>query len=267
MNTVDFKKYPFVYNGTALKSFANRALKEKYLVKNAPLSQVPFLIYYGHTVEEESIRKDVKYGLWEILSIGEVLSLIKRAQANGSLRDLVEAFASFTPTCSDILLQTDLSDLTYDEPPKITTLSSFHSYNRKYVRTALDEIGRSKAPEGAKKCLLLPCSAHRPYNTSKTHQEIYQKIQDMGLDLNSYYKVVVTTIGPVPEDYWQHPFILSYNNSYPDLWQVYERCKVYFSNNKFDEYLNFHRYEPFVEIIKLCGISQPTEMKKIKGRV
>jgi len=214
MYTVDFSKYPFVYNGTALKSFASRGLKEKYLVKNAPLSQVPFLIYFGHDIEEDSIRKDINYGLWETFSISQVLQMIKDDRNHNCLRDLIEMFSSFTPVGADILMQADMKGFTKDNLPKnngLSVLSSFHSYNRKYVKDILDEMGNSTATKS--KCLLLPCSAHRPYNTSKTHQEIYNMIPN----IDDYYKVVVTTIGPVPEEYWQHPFILSYTNSYPDL--------------------------------------------------
>jgi hypothetical protein len=263
MKTVDFKKYPFVYNGTALKSFASRGLKEKWLIKNAPLSQVPFLIYFGHEVEKESVHKDINYGLWSIYSIEEILDWIERAQEKSCLRDLIEMFASFTPICSDILMQVDLKGITKDILPedKKIMVSSFHSYNRSYVRELLDQMSSFKTDK--KKCLLLSCSAERPYNTSKTHKEIYAKIEN----LDEYYKVVITTIGVVPEEFWEHPFVLKYNNSYPDLWQVYLRCKKYFSINKFDAYRNFHRYEPFLEIIKLCGIDTPTEAEKIKGLI
>ena len=261
VTTVDFKKYPFVYNGTALRSLANRAHKGiKFNVINAPLSQAPFLVYFGHEVDWDTIRDDVKYGLWNMFNKGEVKDWIQRAKAGGNLRDLVEMFCAFSPVGADILMQCDYNNLTHDEMPKVTEVSSFHSYNRSYVRELLDEMSHSIAPQH-KKCLLLPCSATRPYNESKKHKHIYETIHN----LDEYYKVVITTIGVVPEEYWNHPLILSYNNSYPDLWQVYLRCKEYFSLNKFDEYINCHRYEPFVEIIKLCGITEPTK-EKIKKR-
>jgi predicted RNA-binding protein len=264
MNIVDFKKYPFTYNGTALRSFASRGRKERWLIKNAPLSQVPFLIYFGHDVERETIRKDIDYGLWTIYSIEEILEWIKRAQENNCLRDLIEMFASFTPICSDILMQADLSGITKDKLTNKTVMSSFHSYNRSYVRELLDKMCNFKTDK--KKCLLLPCSAKRPYNVSKTHQEIYGSVVNniFPYPLEDYHKVVITTIGVVPEEFWNDPFVLSYTNSYPDLWQVYLRCKQYFSINKYEVFRNFHRYVPFLEIIKLCDIDILTEAEKTK---
>jgi hypothetical protein len=257
---VDFKKYPFVYNGTALKTFAHKGKEERYEIINAPLSQVPILVYFGHNIDWDTVRKDVNYWLWNIYTKDDVKNWILRAQDNACLRDLVEMFASFCPVGADILMQCDYEGTTHDELPKVTEMASFHSYNRSYVRELLDEMSHSIAPRHDK-CMLLPCAATRPYNTSKKHQHIYELYPNH----EEYYKVVITTIGVVPQEYWNHPLILSYNNSYPDLWQVYLRCKQYFQLNKFEEYVNCHRYEPFVEIIKLCGIEEATK-ERIKKR-
>ena len=234
----------------------------KCLIKNAPLSHVPFLIYFGHDIDWETVAVGpLRYGLWKTLEKEDVKQWISEAQEKGCFRDLIETFAAFTPLGSDILMRADRKGWTTDhllEGKKNLVISSFHAYDRSYVRETLDEMSNFKTQTTKEKCVLLPCAARRPYFKSQKHKKLYAEI---GSNIDEYYKVVITTIGAVPEEFWEHPLVLSYENHYPDLWDVYLRCKKFFVNNKdrFKEIRNFHRYEPFLEIIKMCGIDTPTE--------
>jgi len=255
---IDFRKYPFVYNGEALVSLAKRKDKIRFFVFNCPKDYVPLVLYLGHDVDFASVR-DTTLGSMEFFPVDFVVETSREAlKEEGKLRDLVEIFANSSPRVADILYRIDHMGVTKDKRiagRKKINFSSWASYGRSYIRDISKEM--ANFVDDKEKCLILPCAGRRPYNESKIHKEIYPGVED----LESFGKVVVTSLGVIPEKFWNHSVVLSYNAGVPEVWRLYQLCKVYFTKNNYKEYRNFIEFEPYLEVLKLCGIEAPSERK------
>ncbi len=60
-------------------------------------------------------------------------------------------------------------------------------------------------------CLILPCSATKPYSSSRTHKVVKERLVDAGL-WNNIHKVSVSGLyGPVPKDFESQDAVLTYD--------------------------------------------------------
>lgn len=246
---VDLKKYPFIQNGIGFCSLAKRSLAGEVIeVRNAKSAWIPFLVYCKmvilNVVKDDSIYDEI-----DITKYCKSLSNIK-------LRLLTETSASLTPLISDTLYQLDNKIDKIDELEegkiKSVEITNWQSYGRSYITDLDKQIKEFKNQK--KICLLLPCVGKRPYNHEKLNIENY--------DNENYHKVVLSSIGIIPEEFWNSEVVMKYNTGVPDIWRVFKLAKYYFEKNKYDKIICYLDYAPYIEIVEILK-----EILKIKVEI
>src|SRR5262249_54715663 len=102
---------------------------------------------------------------------------------------------------------------------------------------------------GSDTVLFLPCSRHRPYDESRTHARILGRLIEGGHDPSDYSRVVVTALGVIPETYWQHPIVMTYDAGAVDLWRVFELLRVFLKANRVSLAIDCLSFQPYSEMI------------------
>ncbi|MCL5989494.1 MAG: DUF5591 domain-containing protein [Candidatus Thermoplasmatota archaeon] len=133
----------------------------------------------------------------------DLLKSISISIENGILRDVVERF-QFSNKASEILRILDsrfysLSETYFPRRTPRISASSLDSLNRPDLVRYREYISRSyRRPRGERIALLLPCSARKPYSTSKSHKMI---INALGRLRPYVHEVIVTSpVGLVPRE-------------------------------------------------------------------
>ncbi|MCW6169446.1 MAG: DUF5591 domain-containing protein [Thermoplasmatales archaeon] len=132
-----------------------------------------------------------------------LLRSVSTSIANGTLRDVVERF-QFSNKASEILRILDSKFYSTSEQffprrtPRISA-SSLDSLNRPDLVRYREYISKSyRKPEDRNIALLLPCSARKPYSSSKSHKMI---INALGKLRQFVHEVIVTSpVGLVPRE-------------------------------------------------------------------
>lgn len=237
---VNLKKYPFVQNGIAFTSLARRSFQgEKIEVHNCKKIFVPLFVYVGievlDTIEDESICS-------KIPNITEYCKSLSR----GELRVFLEAVASSNALFSDALYQIDFDEIKpidYDngmlEKYKVP-ISCWQSYGRSYILDLDKRISSFKSDK--KKALILPCIGQKPYNHSHLNIPNYNN--------SEWHKIVVSSIGIIPEEFWLDKAVMTYQTGMPDIWRVFNLCKNYLENNQYEEFEIWLDYTPYIEIFE-----------------
>jgi len=190
----------------------------------------------------------------------EVCVMTDRAKQHHSLRSLVEATSMLDPIVSDLLYIVDNSipltnphlstdtDFTLDKSKKLI-LNGWQSYGRPSVR-ALEDAVMSVAPPH-QIAVILPCSLRRPYGKSRTHQRIYQQLRDKGYDLNQMHKVVITSLGVLPEEVWNLPQVLAYDSGVPDIYRILRLARAWFDKARYHLVIDCLQFPPYRDILRI----------------
>jgi archaeosine synthase len=182
-------------------------------------------------------------------TLGE-LELVKKFIRENRLRELVESRALAEEWAFAVLKHLDLRfyDAMETEFPvsarsglKLKTYSAV-SLNRPDIvrfRRRLDE--RYVKPPNASILVLIPCSARKPYHTSKTHRRIRRALADLP-GLGSVHFVVVTSpLGLVPKELDVFYPAQNYDIPVTGDWSrdekamLSESLKKYLAKNKYDK--------------------------------
>jgi len=228
---VNLKKYPFVHNGIAFVSLAKRVARGVEVeAENVKSSWVPFMMYIG--VKPVSVVKD-----GTICDKIDMVEYCKRLKPE-ELRLLTETLAALTPLISDALYQVDHAgvkkDVFTEEGRKSVFITNWQSYGRSYIVELDEEIKKFRTDKT--RCAVLPCMGKRPYE----HGEY-----------PGMHRVVITSLGIIPEEYWNHPVVLNYNTGVPDIWRVFKLAKHYFSNNRYEYMECYLDFAPYIEIMNI----------------
>jgi archaeosine synthase len=160
------------------------------------------------------------------------LKMVQWAIERRKLRDLVETRVTSDPWAVAVLRLLDQEGYEYQEEmaPVVggtvhcNTKQSLHRPDvQRWRRRILD---RYRPPEHKRILLLLPCSARKPYSTSKTHK-IFRKVIDTVGKSHLIHEVIVTSpLGVVPRE-----IELLYPASQYDIpvtgdWDCFERSMI-----------------------------------------
>lgn len=124
----------------------------------------------------------------------------------GRLRELVDQRASASPTSVALLRHLDDIGYEYQEEACSITGKKFSSNTvqslrrpdvERYRRTMAD---RYVKPEHKKVLLLLPCSARKPYHTSRSHKAFASAIHTAGHDILVHEVILTSPLGLVPRE-------------------------------------------------------------------
>jgi len=142
-------------------------------------------------------------------------------------------------------------------------LNGWQAYGRPSLRAL--EAAVMKVEPRSQIAVALPCSLHRPYERSKTHMKIYRILEDHGYSLEMLHRVVITSLGVLPEEVWEYPQVLAYDAGVPDIYRILRLVRSYFGRVKYGFLLDCLQFEPYSDVLRIAhreGIIR--EIRKIK---
>ncbi len=272
--------YSNEYIPRKIKSVINN--KNKLIFDGFPRHWIPLFEWFG-IKWQNCISPEFYIPFFSDLSDKEINLLVNNAQKNNSLRILIESTSMFDPVLVDCLYHLDNTLMTNDnlrkkdyeeiksslseKKLKRLILTGWQSYNRPSVKDIEDEI--LKVQNNKKISVILPCTVVRPYDKSQKHKKIYRIIENEGYVISNVHRIVITSLGIIPEELWFLPQVLSYDARVPDIYRLIRISRLYFSKNKYDKVIDCQNFVPFSDILSIVhreGYIQNLDKIKIPGR-
>jgi Domain of unknown function (DUF5591) len=201
----------------------------------------------------------------------EILFDIAKARRAGQLRLLVEVVASAETVLCETLQRVDgrLSISDFDSvPDNAVRLTTWHSYNRADVR-AFDSLvaGFRQSKSGV---LFMPCAKARPYQNSQAHRRLMRMARDAGINTDGFDKIVITSIGPVPEGCWDLDFVQRYDTGVRDIYRLFLQTKALLSGTNYLEAWDLMSFAPYSDMLRLLNrdgvLPEPKRLPSIRRR-
>jgi predicted RNA-binding protein len=104
-----------------------------------------------------------------------------------------------------------------------------------------------------KAAVLLPCARKRPYAESKTHKRIWSKLNRLQITDDHVDKIVVSSIGIVPEPLWNHPVVLSYDSGVPDIYRVLRLMRAFFKKARYERVVDCLEFRPYSDCLQIVA--------------
>jgi len=234
-----------------------------------PAQWIPVCVHYGLAYAEP--RTPLTYlPIFSDLPINEIARLAETARTHNAGRSLLEAAAALDTIIADLVYIVDhkLGALGHHDPGSSGSnlLNTWHSFCRPEVRDLQERMCRydTKAPVA----LLLPCSRHRPYDESRTHARLRRDLTEAGHNTDACAQIVVTALGVVPRQYWNHPMVLSYDAGAVDLWRVFQLLRVFFATNRFQGVIDCLSFKPYSDMLQMLHVLHliPPPVRPLKLR-
>jgi uncharacterized protein DUF5591 len=190
-----------------------------------------------------------------------VCDLVERAREARTLRSLVEAASMLDPVLSDCLYILDNTlpltersvekdmDYAHETNRKHLLLNGWQSYGRPSIRALEEQLRRVQAP--LPRAVVLPCSLRRPYDQSRTHRKIYRTLEEKGYDLKEFHRVVITSLGVLPEEMWHLPQVLAYDAGVPDIYRILRMARVWFERARYRLVLDCLQFQPYRDVLRI----------------
>jgi hypothetical protein len=252
--------------------------KESTIFRGFPRQWLPIFEYFG--LDWSQTIEPLEYiPFFSDLSESQLLRIINAARNNLSLRPLVESTTIYDSVLSDFLyivdntlkienpIETKELELSEIGPRRPLKLNGWQSYGRNSVRqleTVVDSVEPS-SPEA----VALPCALKRPYHRSRTHKRIYDIIKERGYDLSKLHKIVITSLGVLPEEVWDMPQVLCYDAGVPDVYRILRLARRFFKRCAFTTVIDCLNFEPFSDVLRIVqkeGFIEKIKVVKIRGR-
>jgi hypothetical protein len=221
---------------------------------------IPIFEWYG-VKWEGSIPPKSYLPIFSEMEEEEVRRVVGRAREHNSLRALTEATSMLDPVVSDLLYIVDNRiplngvqlardvDFVCAAKSKKLLLNGWQSYGRPSVRS-LDSEVMSLEPT-YKIAVALPCSLRRPYEKSRTHQRIYRHLREKGYDPDKVHKVVITSLGVLPEEAWSWPQTLAYDAGVPDIYRILRLARAWFGKARYDVVVDCLQFQPYRDVLQI----------------
>jgi predicted RNA-binding protein len=229
-----------------------RSAQKKLVLQGFPAHWVPLFVHFGASWTEASITADY-VPLASELSAEELERISLAARNSGALREMVEAFASLDPLVADVLYRLDRR-MVAPAPSYAgrVRLTGWQSYGRPEV-LHLNEVIGDAAHSRHVTAVLLPCARKRPYQTSRTHKRIWSRLAERAIDRDNVDKLVVSSIGIVPESFWDHPVVLAYDSGVPDIYRVLRLMRAYFTRARFERVIDCLEFKPYSDCLQIVA--------------
>jgi len=169
---------------------------------------------------------------FNLRSVWDELRQVRWAISRRKLREMVETRISSDPWAVSALRLLDLEHYAHQErtTPVIggrmscNTKQSLHRPDvERWRRRILDRYG---PPEHKRVLLLLPCSARKPYSTSRTHRT-FRKVIDSVRRSHMVHEVIVTSpLGVVPREVELFYPASQYDIPVTGHWDCFERAMI-----------------------------------------
>jgi hypothetical protein len=275
LGTIEFRslRADWLANGNFMARAIQRQLRSRrplLIFKGFPRHWLPLFEWAG-APWKGSIEPKTYVPLFSGRSEAEIVSEITRARANGQLRLLAEVAASTEIVLCETLQRIDgrLAPVSSSEVERHEVcLTTWHSYNRPDIR-AFDAViaGFRQTKAGV---LFIPCAKARPYHRSRSHRRVMSTARAAGLQLDQLDTIVITSIGPVPEAYWEHDFVLRYDTGVRDIYRLMLQLKTLLKHTSYDEAWDLMPLAPYSDIIRLLHLEGllpvPKRLESIRRR-
>ena len=248
---------------------------------------IPVLVYMGINVFDDIFLRKQSYKGLRYTPLGVVkdqsplehnqnfvqdqMAVIREAIKNGTLREMVEKF-QFSSKALEILRILDFSYYEAMEPvfPSRTPYimaNSIESLERPDLKRYRDRIMNVyEKPVNREVALIMPCSARKPYSTSRTHMEILSRISEFRKYLHEL--IVTSPVALVPRELENVYPAMFYNIPVVGHW--YEDEKIMMKDT-LSAYLKRNAYKKIIAYITedLGFISEilPADSLIIEGNI
>jgi hypothetical protein len=217
-----------------------------------PAQWIPFCVHFG--LSFEAARPPLSYLPWlSEQPTTEIERVCMKAKRGGATRPLVESVAALDPVIADLLYIVDhklaARGWTSAPPTSWNTLNTWHSFGRpEVVRLQLE---MAKSTLDASTILMMPCSKHRPYAQSRTHRNIRRQLAATHPQMAGAPSVVVTALGVIPQSFWEHPLVMTYNAGAVDLWRVFQLLDLFFKQHSPALVVDCLSFRPYSDMLSL----------------
>jgi hypothetical protein len=184
----------------------------------------------------------------------QTAKLCDLARRAGTSRTFLESVAVLDPIIADFLYIIDntateeiaaISDLA-DETIRLT---NWQSYGRPDISALICAIDREISVKPT--ALILPCARKRPYDRSRTHGRVMRRLSELGIDVNNSHRVVITSLGIIPEEFWTHPTVLKYNAGVPDIYRTLRLARRFFRRNCYAKVVDCLEFPPYSDVLRI----------------
>ena len=226
---------------------------------------IPSLVYLGFSIFDDILLRKLSIDHYKITPFGyarteadpfdanlnyvnEEMLTIRRAIENRTLRELVEKYIISGKSIEIIRnLDNKYSDKQISAFPRVTPfiranemLSIYRPDLLQYRKKITNNYVK---PEGRDILLLLPCSARKPYSSSRSHQRIIEALS--GLRENLHELIVTSPVGLVPRElesiypaaFYDIPVIGQWFEDEKKM--ISTMLKSYLERNKYDQIIAF----------------------------
>jgi predicted RNA-binding protein len=251
----------YIGNSTLPRTILSCIAGEKDIILTDFYRQwIPVFEWYG-VKWKGSIPPKTYMPIFSEMNEEKVCGLVDRAKKHNALRALVEATSVLDPIVSDLLYIVDNSiplnnshlakdaDFVSSNGSKRLLLNGWQSYGRPSVRSVEHEM--MSVNPAQRIAAVLPCALRRPYGESRTHQRIYQKLRDKGYNLDKIHKVVLTSLGVLPEELWNLPQVLAYDAGVPDIYRILRLARAWFGKARYDLVIDCLQFRPYRDILQI----------------
>lgn len=176
----------------------------------------------------------------------------KSANKAGTLRTFMEAFVGMEPLLADVLHKLDRRSRKDGASFTSLPLTGWQSYGRPEV-LEFNRMIEGTSSAKSKIAVMLPCARARPYRISKTHRRIWRKLETAGYDRSSVDSIVVSSIGIVPERFWNHPVAIAYDSGVPDIYRVLRLMRSFFRKVRYDSAINCLEFAPYSDCLSIIA--------------
>lgn len=217
-----------------------------------PKHWIPLFVYFG-LEWRDPIECGPHIPLVSNLEVEALSQATIDANAAGQLRLLVEAIASMDVVVGETLQRIDEAgsarrDTHGLEPIRLT---NWHSYLRPEVR-AFEERLAAWRPQ-RDQVAFLPCGRARPYQKSRTHIRLTRDLLARGVDLADYDVVVITSLGPVPEELWMDPTVLRYDTGVRDIYRMLTLLRRLLQPGGYRAGLDCLGFRPYRDLLQILA--------------
>jgi archaeosine synthase len=175
-------------------------------------------------------------------AMDEELKLVTQLIAEGRLRDYIEGACRAEPWQTASLRHLDAQHTYLEKRTPVLRKNPLYactleSQNRVEIKRFAQRIQTRYTPPKLDILLLLPCSARKPYSTSKSHQRIHQQLEK----LTGYiHEVIITSpLGIVPRELELTYPAAHYDTPVTGHWSLEERA---FTEACLTRYLTQHQH-------------------------
>jgi predicted RNA-binding protein len=225
-----------------------------------PVSWIPIFVHF-EACWRDPIPLSQYRPIFSDLSAAEIEGCARRAAELGESRLLVEASASLDPLLADVLHKLDrLRAVKAKAGVGAIRFTGWQSYGRPELLDFEERVAAA-ALDRHPIAVLLPCARRRPYRLSRTHKRLWQGLATQTLRQSEVDQIVISSLGVIPQAFWEDPVVLAYDSGVPDIYRVLRLMRSYFAPRRYQTVVDCLEFEPYRDCLRII------EREGLVGRI